>query len=113
MQLSLMDAIAAAPPTLPRGQRNWHDIYILEDRVAAGKVGPTWKQGGKVHLVRYEVVVAHGPNAPKSQAYKVGSTFSAYSPCNSNGQHIARPEPTWSLDLVSCINCRKAIGAHR
>lgn len=107
-QLTLDSALVAAASPAPR-QRTWGG-YILEDRTMAGKVGPRWQQGGKIHLVRCEFIVGYADGfVPTARQMKLGDCFAAHTPCNSNGQHIARPVDGWSLDLIDCKSCKKAL----
>jgi hypothetical protein len=105
-QLSLDSALAAAVPA-PRPNQFG---YLLEKRKMAGKVGPRWQQGGKIHLVFCEFIVGYGEGyTHKPGTMKKGDCFSAYTPCNSNGQHIARGVEGWSLDMVDCAKCLKSL----
>jgi hypothetical protein len=104
-QLTLDSARAAAVPA----PRTWGG-YILERREMAGKVGPRWQQGGKCHLVICDFIVGYVDGyTPKPGQMKKGDCFSAHTPCNSNGQHIAHGVDGWSLDLISCVKCKKAL----
>jgi hypothetical protein len=105
VQSTLDAALAAALPA----PRTWGP-YILDRRVQAGKVGRRWQQGAKIHAVTADYIVGfvadyNGP-APRM---RVGDVFSAHTPCNSNGQHIARPVADWSLDQVTCQSCLKSL----
>lgn len=108
-QLSLLDAITAAPPVRPSNISTW-DGYILEARTEVGKVGPRWQQGGKCHRVYTKWIIGYEDGyTPKPGHMKIGDCFSAHTPCNSNGQHIAHSVAGWTDDMINCAKCVKTV----
>jgi hypothetical protein len=85
--------------------------YVLDSHIGVGKVGRRWKQGEKVHLVFARVVVGYTTPGyvPPAGHFKLGDTLSARTPCNSNGQNIARVVDGWDTDQVTCATCLKTL----
>jgi hypothetical protein len=88
-------------------QREWSGM-TLERFYAVGKNGHA-RSGAKFHLVIGELVIAD--TDPRPGRYKVGATFSAYSPCNGNGQQVSQPLRGGGLDTsdVTCEKCLKVL----
>ena len=87
--------------------------YTLERRVAVGSQSRRWGSSGKTHLLFTLVVIAadwtNGKVDPR--AYRVGSVFSAHTPCDSNGQHTGQVYPNVDTDAVDCSRCQKRLAA--
>jgi hypothetical protein len=81
--------------------------YTLETRYAVGSQSRRWTSSPKVHLLRTEVVVED--RDPQPGTYKLGGTFSAHAPCNSNGQHTGTVFAKLDTDAITCARCLKAV----
>ena len=65
----------------------------------------------KTHMGEIETITAETePHKPGT--YRVGDVFSSKPFCNGNGQHKGRgPRAGYDTDKVTCIKCRRYIGA--
>jgi hypothetical protein len=83
--------------------------YTLEQRYAVGSQSKRWSNSPKTHLlITQRVTAADWTDGPVDRrSYKVGDTFSAYTPCNSNGQHTGTVFAKLDTDAITCTKCLK------
>lgn len=83
----------------------WNGSYVLEHRIAVGRVGFA-RSGEKLHWLSTEVVIGYvGDFQPTFRQMKIGDVFSAYAACNGNGQHVGKVVQHLDTDAITCKKC--------
>lgn len=87
--------------------RGDHHGYTTTMHYAVGRSGHR-NSGSHSHLVKVQLIVAElGEHKPGT--LKIGDALGTYSPCNTNGQHIAREIKGYDTDVISCTKCIKVL----